>query len=686
MYIRSIKFRDWKAYANAEFTFPHPHKGKNIVLIGAKNGYGKTSLLEGIILGLYGRDGMPILARAFDSSTKSYDEFLEKALHALAIEQGRSSIKIEIILEQDMERLRIVRTWHFSGRGEHKKDDEQVFLYQGPVDKEQVVKTSSPSPTKEDQYKFYSDFIGSNFLPMHLAEFFLFDGERVQQLAKQDKASLVKMGIEGILGVVTLRELQDDLVKYSLLCKSKTEKIDDGKMDETQEKMDDLSLECKALTTKKKEKEKEYQHFRALIEDKEKIIHQMTGSGMQNVKELEEQKAMTQRKKDKIETILGGIIKDNIALALTGKKMRSALEIVLKSENKLIDWENSKKHIKDKLDKLIELFDKTDGIEPPLTESQIEYLKNRLISIWDNMWYPPPVDCASKIRHTYLNEKERNHIIDRLQNIEKVGVKEVCDLLQENQSCSNEIDLIESRVNKLTGVDESLQLVAAQLEGLRINERSLFIEIAELNRSIAAQESTLNDYISTLHNMRSRQLSSEPNNRRATLANKVHEIIAEAIEDLYPKYVQKLATEMTIIYKKLAHKTVVKKIEINSDCVVRLLGSKDKDLRTSMDSSAGEDQIFALSLIAAIAKVSEARIPIVMDTPLARLDKEHRMNVLEYLSNCPSEQVILLSQPEEVNQEYKEAIKSHICRTYTVSFEELLNGVGVAKVNDGYFS
>ena len=39
-----------------------------------------------------------------------------------------------------------------------------------------------------------------------------------------------------------------------------------------------------------------------------------------------------------------------------------------------------------------------------------------------------------------------------------------------------------------------------------------------------------------------------------------------------------------------------------------------------MDSSAGEEQIFALSLIAAIAKVSGTKVPFVMDTPLARLD------------------------------------------------------------------
>ena len=68
MYIRSIRLRDWKAYANAGFEFPVPTKNKNVVLIGAKNGYGKTSLLEAIVLGLYGREGMNALARAVSST------------------------------------------------------------------------------------------------------------------------------------------------------------------------------------------------------------------------------------------------------------------------------------------------------------------------------------------------------------------------------------------------------------------------------------------------------------------------------------------------------------------------------------------------------------------------------------------------------------------------------------------
>lgn len=76
-------------------------------MIGAKNGYGKTSLLEVLILGLYGRDGMDALARAITNgdAEKSYDEFLERALHAQALEQGRTSIGIEIVLEDEQERL-----------------------------------------------------------------------------------------------------------------------------------------------------------------------------------------------------------------------------------------------------------------------------------------------------------------------------------------------------------------------------------------------------------------------------------------------------------------------------------------------------------------------------------------------------------------------------------------------------
>ncbi|HJX18508.1 MAG TPA: ATP-binding protein [Acidiferrobacterales bacterium] len=62
MYLRHIVLQDWKAYVNGRFEFSAPSSRRNVILIGAKNGYGKTSLFEAIVLGLFGRDGLPLIA------------------------------------------------------------------------------------------------------------------------------------------------------------------------------------------------------------------------------------------------------------------------------------------------------------------------------------------------------------------------------------------------------------------------------------------------------------------------------------------------------------------------------------------------------------------------------------------------------------------------------------------------
>ena len=58
MWIHSIKLKNFKSYAQAEFKFPEPKQGKNLVVIGAQNGHGKTTLLEAIYLCLYDKDAI----------------------------------------------------------------------------------------------------------------------------------------------------------------------------------------------------------------------------------------------------------------------------------------------------------------------------------------------------------------------------------------------------------------------------------------------------------------------------------------------------------------------------------------------------------------------------------------------------------------------------------------------------
>lgn len=474
MYIRSIVFRDWKAFASAQFDFPKPTKTKNVILIGAKNGYGKTSLLEGIIIGLYGKKGMNALARALSNSVTSYDDFLKRALHAQALDQHRSTININIVLEdEEGNRLRIERKWHFNGKGDHKKNDEQILLYEGLRDNESLIKVPGNNPTDEEVDDFCTSFIASKFIPFNLTEFFLFDGERVQQLAKQEKADTVKMGIEGILGVQTLRTLQNSLANYISFSRSNNENVEDSTLNEYVAKIEKITEDKNLVVIKKEEAAKSLGLFKLQSEEKSKNLRQMSGTGIKNVSELKEEKFAIGRKREAIAGKLAEIIKSKLCIALSGRSLRCDLEGVLASENKLLAWQQSKDHTKDKLEKLLALFDNVNAIDPPLSASQIAILKKEMSLIWDNLWFPPPKDCAISIRHFYLSEKEKTFVINKLQEIEKVSIKELQGLLYEHQAAGKKIDRIDAQTSGLEGIGDRLKSLISEVEEINTKKSLL---------------------------------------------------------------------------------------------------------------------------------------------------------------------------------------------------------------------
>ena len=58
MHLSEVTLKNWRSYRSATVRFPVPSARKKVILIGAMNGTGKTSLLAALYLGLFGRDGM----------------------------------------------------------------------------------------------------------------------------------------------------------------------------------------------------------------------------------------------------------------------------------------------------------------------------------------------------------------------------------------------------------------------------------------------------------------------------------------------------------------------------------------------------------------------------------------------------------------------------------------------------
>src|SRR6185503_782893 len=98
--------------------------------------------------------------------------------------------------------------------------------------------------------------------------------------------------------------------------------------------------------------------------------------------------------------------------------------------------------------------------------------------------------------------------------------------------------------------------------------------------------------------------------------------------------------------------------------------------------SAGEKQIYAIAMLWALAKVSGRPLPIIVDTPLARLDSDHRRLLVQEYFPAASHQVIILSTDTEVDQTYFAGLRRSISHAYHLNFDPIENVTGI---QDGYF-
>ena len=98
--------------------------------------------------------------------------------------------------------------------------------------------------------------------------------------------------------------------------------------------------------------------------------------------------------------------------------------------------------------------------------------------------------------------------------------------------------------------------------------------------------------------------------------------------------------------------------------------------------SAGEQQMFAIAMMWALRQLSGRPYPVVIDTPLGRLDSDHRDNLVNQYFPHVSHQVILFSTDTEVDKSYFEELQSNISHSYHLEYDSLS---GATSVNQGYF-
>lgn len=98
--------------------------------------------------------------------------------------------------------------------------------------------------------------------------------------------------------------------------------------------------------------------------------------------------------------------------------------------------------------------------------------------------------------------------------------------------------------------------------------------------------------------------------------------------------------------------------------------------------SQGERQVYIMSLYLALLKTSHKDIPFFIDTPFARIDSEHRANIVSEFFTKLSNQMFVLSTDEEIVGTYRSMMSQNISDTFTLQ----INKYGTTKIlNDTYF-
>lgn len=682
MWLSRIELKNFKSYRQQVFEFPQPQAGKNLVLIGGINGYGKTTLLEAIYVGLYGEEA--ITQKALDSAglkTKSYGHFLETAFNRLAPSQQEERMEVSVeFTHEDHRALRITRKWFFNGKGKY--DTQTVVI-------ETRVKSGTwmlnPSNMQTELLENYA-------IPPWLAPFFFFDGEKIAGLAEEGRTEWIQSGLENLLGVGLVSELREQLAEYSYKKLREVGGADKQKVDELKQQLEGNkkteSTLTEAITALR-------QQISTTSEERDRLQNKLAalaqGSDARTVAEVAEKREQTTQRVNQCWNKLRELYAVQLPLQLIQHSLYEKLESTMLGEQSLMEWEQSKARMQPNWEKFSNTFFGSPWItwmcNQPMSTARNE-LEKTLSDAWESLHYPRPTECVSEIWHTYMQANERRKLSD-MRSKSQVSAADLRQALVAHEQAEKEQSRLQNELIRLEGVNGEGK--AQQIEQLKQELQSAQTKLDADGRELGAKENEyralqgdINSQTASYERERTKLADSHPERQAAQEAEKIVRMIDELLPRLFDLKLKALSETVTRIYRELHHKDQVARIEISRDGRATLFSHEGTEI--NLPKSSGESQLFVLALVGALAEVTGYRVPMIIDTPLARLSETHCNNLLKYWTSDPKRQVILLAQDKEVGvAEYRDLLAS-VSKTFLLQHSQVREGVGSSRaIENSYF-
>jgi DNA sulfur modification protein DndD len=615
---------------------PREHGGAAlpIVLIGGKNGSGKTTILSAIRLALYGR-------RALGSAVaqSEYEAYLRDRVHVasdVGIRTAAVSIEFSYSHQGVVSNYLVRRAW----------------TVPGARPKEILVVQRDGNLLDDVDREEWEDFL-KGLIPIGVSDLFFFDGEKIQQIAESaDPGEHLSAALRGLLGIETVERLRVDLAL--LVAKRERSVKTDSALEQilrelgtTEREISGLVEQCAQLRTDRDGATRKAEKCRSRYLAEGGDLVSRRAELLARKKYVSESYArLTTRYKDLANTLLPLLFGTTVTSAYIEASSRSIQPIR-------------------GLANLVEAWRKSNT--PPRAADWAE-------EHWNDLFTFASVREAQPEAVTYHSESIKdlqaaNARREEAKVLRAAMIEAVAELDRIDQ------DLYKSENTDID--DASAVLLEAERHVVEIDAL-----IENVNTHITAHRSKMESLIVAKRKALEAAAENAARDRQAALAQSVMQALGEYEATLLSSRLETLSNEFASAYKQLARKNdILAGVQIDPATFKITLLNAEGVAVAREQLSAGEKQIYAIALLWALAKTTRRPLPLIIDTPLARLDSDHRMALIQRYYPFASHQVILLSTDTEIDQKLFDELQPHVSHSCRLDYDS-----GRTNINMGYFN
>ena len=647
-------------------------KRRPVILIGGKNGAGKTTILEAVRLCLYG-------ARSLGNrvSRRAYHEYLASTIHhsqATLLQPKEASVALEFEHVHSGEK----DYYHVRRRWETRQSIKE------PI-RESLIIHKNNELLSDFEAEHWQDFL-NELIPIGLSQLFFFDGEKIQGLAEDTSShTFLADSIKSLLGVDLVERLHSDLNIY--LNRSKKDTDPDELSQEinfAEQELRNLETELNCVEDKKAALDAQIGEAKIQITYQEEQIVKEGGSYARRREKLKtEQAKLNQSISDlekQIQEACSGLLPFALAASLC-EQLRTRLI----KEAEIATWDSAYKALKERNQELLEQLERNEFWESVPELSFKSSLRNSIHKGMTNLLteqLQPPETLKNLRQVHFLSSPESQQLLDWINSCLSRVPERFHRLNQQFEESNRQLQQVETALGRIPS-DEVLKPLMQELSNLhqRLGGLQKQVENEEIN--IQSLQYRLDEAARKLEKANESQRDRQADLQRTQLVTGVQSVLEVYSDQLTQAKVESLQDAVVNCFNQLCRKRgLVKRIEIDPRNFAVTLYDRQDRLIPKAELSAGEKQIYAISILWGLAKTSGRPLPMIIDTPLGRLDSAHRRHLIEGYFPYASHQVVVLSTDTEFDQQNFKMLRPHVSHAYHLVYDQIK---GSTNAKERYF-